>query len=145
MSEFKINVSRVTKISLPYSELLPYKDKVTEQLQYLYSKKVGKVVFSAVIIRLDNTQATSKLIEFLINPSLNHLKVINHNIYYLMSNKYLTIKYKAENKNGELIAVMDKVFTTATNALYKNNPDRRSGEGHIFKLFKGVINWFLKK
>ena len=31
-SEFKIDVSGVTKISLLYNELLPYKDKAIEQL-----------------------------------------------------------------------------------------------------------------
>ena len=54
VSEFKINISRVIKIPLLYGELLPYKDKVTEQLRHLYSKKVGKVVFPIVIIRPDN-------------------------------------------------------------------------------------------
>ena len=57
-----------------------------------------------------------------------------------MSNKYLAIEYKIENKNSELITIMDKIFTVAADALYRNNPDRRSGEGHIFKLFKGIIN-----
>ena len=50
---------RVTKIFLLYSELLPYKGKVTEQLQYLYLKKVGKVMFPTVIIKPDNTQIIS--------------------------------------------------------------------------------------
>ena len=139
-SEFKINVFKVTKISLLYSELLLYKGKVTEQLRHLYSKKVGKVVFSVVIIRPNNTQAISKLAEFLINLGPNHLKAVDHNIYYLVLNKYLAIKYKVENKDSKLITVINKVFTVATNALYGNNLNRRFGEGHIFKLFKGVIN-----
>ena len=75
-----------------------------------------------------------------INLGPNYLKVVDHNIYYLVLNKYLTIKYKAENKNGKLITIMNKIFTVTTNALYKNNPDRRSGKEHIFKLFGGVIN-----
>ena len=140
MSEFKINISKVIKISFLYGKLLSYKGKATEQLQHLYSKKVGKVVFPTVIIRPDNTQTISKLIEFLINPSPNYMKAMDHNIYYLVSNKYLIIEYKAENEDGKLIAVTNKVFTVATNALYKNNSDRRSGKGHIFKLFKGAIN-----
>ena len=53
-SEFKINISKVTKIFLLYGELLLYKGKVMEQLQHLYSKKVGKVVFPTIIIRPDN-------------------------------------------------------------------------------------------
>ena len=97
-------------------------------------------MFSTVIIRPDNTQAISKLLKFLVNPGPNYMKVVDHNIYYLVSNKYLIIKYKVENKDGELITVINKVFTIAANALYRNNSDRRSGEGHIFKLFKGVIN-----
>ena len=98
------------------------------------------MIFPTVIMRLVNAQATSKLAEFLINLSLNYIKAINYNIYYLVSNKYLAIEYKVENKNSKLITVTNKIFTVAANASYRNNPDRRSGEGHIFKLFKGIIN-----
>ena len=70
---------------------------------------------------------------------------MDHNIYYLVSNKYLTIEYKAENKNDKLIIITNKKFTVGANASYRNNPDRRLGKGHIFKLFKGAINWSLKK
>ena len=98
------------------------------------------MVFPTVIIRPNNTQAISKLIEFLINSNPNYIKVVNHNIYYLVSNKYLTIEYKAENKNSKLITVTNKIFTAAANASYGNNSDKRSKKGHIFKLFKGVIN-----
>ena len=70
---------------------------------------------------------------------------MDHNIYYLVSNKYLIIKYKAENKNNKLITVTDKIFTAAADASYGNNSDRRSGEEHIFKYFKDIINWSLKK
>ena len=139
-SKFKINISGVTKTPLLYEELLPYKNKATEQLRHLYLKKMGKVVFPVVITRPDNAQTISKLAEFLINPGPNYIKAVNHNIYYLVSNKYLTIKYKAENKNSKLIAVTNKVFTVAANASYRNNPDRRSKKGHIFKLFEGAIN-----
>ena len=97
-------------------------------------------MFPIVVTRPDNTQAISKLAEFLVNPNPNHIKAVDHNIYYLVSNKYLAIKYKAENKDSKLIAVTDKIFTRAANASYKNNPNRRSGKEHIFKLFKGAIN-----
>ena len=139
-SEFKINIFRVTNISFLYGELLLYNIKVTEQIHHLYLKKVGKVVFPTVIIKSDNIQAISKLVEFLVNPGPSYIKVINYNIYYLVLKKYLTIEYKAENKNGELIVVTDKIFTTVTDASYGNNPDRRSGKEHIFKLFEGAIN-----
>ena len=139
-SKFKINISKVTKISLPYEKLLPYKNKATEQLRHLYSKKIGKVVFPTVIIKPNNIQAISKLTKFLINSGPNYLKIINYNIHYLVSNKYLTIKYKAENNDNKLITITNKIFTTATNASYRNNPNRRSGKEHIFKLFKGAIN-----
>ena len=98
------------------------------------------MVFSTVIIRPDNTQTISKLAEFLVNPGPNHIKAMNHNVYYLVSNKYLAIKYKVENKNSKLITVTDKIFTAAANTLYKNNLDKKSKKGHIFKLFKGAIN-----
>ena len=65
---------------------------------------------------------------------------MNYDIRYLVSNKYLTIKYKIENKDSKLITIMNKIFTVAANALYKNNLDKRSGKGHIFKLFKDTIN-----
>ena len=144
-SEFKINIFKVTKISFSYGELLPYKGEATEQLWHLYLKKVGKVVFPIVIIRPDNTQAISKLTEFLVNLGLNYMKAMDHNIYYLVSNKYLAIKYKAENEDSKLIVVMDKIFTAAADALYGNNPDRRLSKGHIFKFFGGIIDWSLRK
>ena len=97
-------------------------------------------MFPIVITRPNNAQATSKLAEFLINLSPNYLKAINYNIYYLVLNKYLAIKYKAENKNSKLITITDKIFTVAANASYKNNSDRRSSKEHIFKLFKDIIN-----
>ena len=93
-----------------------------------------------MVIRPNNTQAISKLTKFLINLGPDYLKAVDHNIYYLVSNKYLIIEYKAENKDGKLIIIMDKVFTAAADASYRNNPNRRLRKGHIFKLFKGVIN-----
>ena len=50
-----------------------------------------------------------------------------------------------KNENSKLIAVTNKIFTAATNASYKNNLDKRSGEGYIFKLFKDIINWLFRK
>ena len=108
-------------------------------------KRIEKVVFPVVIIRLDNTQAISKLTKFLINPNLNHIKAVDHNIYYLVSKKYLTIEYKAENKNSKLITITNKIFTVAADASYRNNPDRISEKEYIFKLFKDVINQSLNK
>ena len=102
-------------------------------------------MFPTVILKPDNTQAISKLAEFLINLGSNYLKVVNHNIYYLVSNKYLAIEYKTENKNSKLITITDKIFTVAANALYRNNPDRKLSKEYIFKLFKGIINWSLRK
>ena len=98
------------------------------------------MVFPTVVIRPDNAQAISKLAEFLINLGPNYLKAMDYNFNYLVLNKYLTIKYKVKNKDSGLINITNKIFTTATNALYENNPDKRSGKGHIFKLFKGVVN-----
>ena len=65
---------------------------------------------------------------------------MDYNIYYLVSNKYLTIKFKIENKDSKLIIMTNKIFTTTANALYKNNSNKRSGKEHIFKLFKDAIN-----
>ena len=66
-------------------------------------------------------------------------------IYYLVSNKYLAIEYKADNKNSKLIAVTNKIFTVAADALYRNNPDRISEKEYIFKLFKGTIDQLFRK
>ena len=68
------------------------------------------------------------------------MKVLDYNIYYLVSKKYLTIEYKAENKNSKLNTVIDKIFTAAADASYENNPNKRSGKEHNFKLFRGTIN-----
>ena len=79
------------------------------------------MVFPAVVIRPDNIKAISKLTEFLVNSNLNYIKIMDYNIYYLVLNKYLAIKYKAENKDSKLITVTDKVFTVTTNVSYGKN------------------------
>ena len=73
------------------------------------------------------------------------MKAVDHDIRYLASTKYLAIEYKATIEEGELIAVTDQVFTTAADASFANNPDKRSGEGYIFKLFGGAIDWSSRK
>ena len=136
ISEFKIDIFKVIKVFFLCGELLPSKSEVTEQICHLYLKKVEKVIFSIVVIRLNNAQAISKLIKFLVNPNLNYIKIIDYNICYLVLNKYLVIKYKAENKNSRLIAVTNKIYTIAANASYGNHLDRRLSKEHILSSLK---------
>ena len=106
---------------------------------------MGSVIYSAVITRPDIACAASKLAEYLNNLGPEHLRAIDYCIQYLAATKYLAIKYSATNKQGQLVAMTDKVFEQSADTSFVNNPDRRSGEGYVFKLFDGMVDWVARK
>ena len=46
-----------------------------------------------MITRADNAQASSILARFNINPSLDHLRAINHNLAYLLGTCFYILEF----------------------------------------------------
>src|SRR5436305_15312630 len=70
--------------------------------------------FNVIITKLDISKTMSKLLEFLQNPSLTHLVVVNQTLEYLVTTKFLAIEF---NRNQQ-----DKrIFITSSNLAFVDN------------------------
>ena len=102
--------------------------------------------------RPDIAKLASKLAEYLTNPGPSHMRAADHCLHYLYRTKYLGIQYSAKG-GGEITTMANhgpvpankQVFEATADASFTNNPDRKSSEGYIFKLFGGMIDWAARK
>ena len=96
---------------------------------------VGSINYVAVNARPDMSRATSKLSEYLKNPSKSQLKAAEHLLKYLVGTRYRAIQY-----DGLLTAPM-KMSIVASDASFADNADRKSFYGYYFQLFGGAIHY----
>lgn len=105
-----------------------------------YQQRIGSVNFSAVITRPDIAFAASKLSEFLINPSSQHIEAANGLLRYLAHTKEYVIEYDGEIINSNTI------FLVSSDAAFADDLETRySSQGYCFKLFGGLIDWKASK
>lgn len=126
---------------LPQEDLLPATTQATEQEIYAYQQRIGSINFAAVTSRPDIAQASSRLSEFLKNPSPLHLAYANRVIEYPLGTKTLAISFSGLWENSP-----KQVFLACSDASFGNNPTtRKSYQGLIFLLFGGPIDWAANK
>lgn len=154
--DYEVDVSkRVPATPLP-GEIAPYEGEVDLARMHLYRKKVGSICYPAVGTRPDIAKAASTLSEFLTNPGPDHLYAADHCLRYLYGTRHLGIEYSASARNGsenhltaeatvKSSANQEQVFEAMADASYGNYPDRKSGEGYVFRLFGGLIDWASRK
>ena len=124
-----------------------YEGEFDNTIYHLYAKRVGFIIYPAVITRADVARAASKLAKHLKNLGPQHLAAADHCIRYLYGTRHLAIKYSATTHIGELTAIPattttpPEIFYNTADASYASSPDRRSVEDYTFKLFGGVIDW----
>jgi hypothetical protein len=137
----KVDTPMTTKL------LLPFEGQATESQINSYQAKVGSALYNTTTTRPDVAKATAKIAEFLMNPGPRHIDAIDRVIQYLHQTRFLAIEYgrRSLNKDKEKsvtegIDFAAKSIEFATNALFGDNPDRRSSEGYICKLYSGPID-----
>ena len=116
---------------LPAEELIKHTGEATKQQIKAYQKRVGSVLYTAIMLRPDVAFSVSKLSHFLTNPSEQHLRAIKRVIMYLYRTRWEAIQYG--NYNGPDL-------TICGDASFANNPEtRRSTHRYIAILFGGAI------
>jgi hypothetical protein len=143
VNRYNLEDYRPTSVPLPPERLEKY-DKQAEKSQiHQYQQKVGSIMYAAVMTRPDIACATSKLCEHLQNPSPRHIDAVNHTIRYLAGTITSAIEYNRDYIREVELAVQDEgeVFTVASDAAFADNPDRKSTQGYIMKLFGGAVDW----
>ena len=132
---------------MPVDDLLPNEQQATAQEIHGYQRRVGSLLFAAIVTRPDIARMASKLSEYLRNPSADHLAAADQCISYLYGTRHFAIKYSASSNYQESTTTSfpTEIFDNSADASFVNNPDRRSGEGYVFKLYGGPIDWVSRK
>ena len=94
--------------------------------------------------RPDTARAASKLAEFLINPGPQHRAAVDQALVYLYATRYLAITYgpvPQDSTGQEILDSNAPVFDPYSDAAFANyTRTRRSGQGYLFKLFRGPLD-----
>jgi len=74
-------------------ELLPYEGKASTHEISTYQRKVGSLLYAAVITRPDIAFATSRLARFNVNPSPEHQEAADRALCYLQKTRSLALQF----------------------------------------------------
>ena len=116
-------------------ELLPFEGIATRQEITVYLRKVGSLLYAAVITRPDVAFAVSRLARFSTNPGPQHQEAADRVLRYLQRSSTLALQFGGEN---DLRVASDASFAD-------NSADRKSSQGLAIRLFGGLIAWRANK
>lgn len=108
---------------------------LSSQSTSISRKLIGSILYAAITIRSDVSHAVARLSTFMMNPSNDHMELANRVIRYLYSTRYLAIRF----------GPISISFHAASDAAFADNPDKKSTEAYLFKLYGGPIDWTAKK
>jgi hypothetical protein len=91
-------------------------------------------MYAAIVTRAEVAYAVNTLSRFLLNPSQKHLDAADHCLAYLDTYRTLAIEYSDLPNDPQ-------VFHCSSDAAFADNPDRKSSQGYLFKLYGGAIAW----
>lgn len=116
-------------------ELLPSIKSAAPPRLHAYQRKIGSLLYAAVITRPDIAFAVSRLSRFLANPDEKHHAAADRVLHYLRSSRSLALQF------GQ-----DDHFRVASDASFADNSlDRKSSQAYAMKLFGGMIGWRANK
>src|SRR5438045_3497552 len=117
-------------------QLVANRDIADHATTHLYQRKIGSVLYPAVITRPDIAFTSAKLSSLLSNPSPDHMAAANRCIQYLYGSRHLAIMFDGL-KNTE-----EKAFIAYTNSSFADDvQDMKSTQGYLLTLFGGPIAW----
>jgi hypothetical protein len=127
-------------------DLKPYDGKASKEEVLLYQQKVGSAQYATTITRPDAAKATSKLAEFLMNPSPNHMRAIDRVIAYLYHSRHLAIEYRSPYGDQDQDHDQNQITVKmSSDASFADHQDRRSSHGYVCQLYGGPIDWKASK
>jgi hypothetical protein len=78
-------------------ELLPNEDIASYKRITKYQRKIGSLLYTAVITRPDVAFAVSQLSRFITNPRLKHHKGADQVLHYLKNTRSLALQYRGDD------------------------------------------------
>jgi hypothetical protein len=100
--------------------LVPNEDMADQAVTHLYQRKVGSILYAAIITRPDIARTAARLSNFLTNPSPAHMAAANRCIQYLYGSRHLAILFDGRQTE-------EKAFKVYTDASFADDlQDRKS-------------------
>lgn len=126
-----------TKSDTPMAkeELLTFEGEATKEEIRSYQRKIGSLLYVAVMTRPDIAFAVSRLSRFMTNPGPEHHKAADRVLRYLYQTRDYGLQFGGED---DLRVASDASFAD-------NTQDRKSSQGFAVKLFGGLIAWRANK
>ncbi|KAE9572511.1 hypothetical protein CGMCC3_g11506 [Colletotrichum fructicola] len=122
------------------TELFPYDGEAAPWEINHYQKRVGTILYAAVMTRPDIAFAASRLARFNHNPGPTHHKAVERVLRYLYNTRYLCLEYGATPGSD------DDTLEVASDASFADNTlDRKSSQAFAMKLFGGIVAWKANK
>ncbi|KAJ6047199.1 uncharacterized protein N7446_012033 [Penicillium canescens] len=143
-SRYNLKTNRRVETPMSTEPLLPYDGVATPSQIHGYQAKVGSAQYATTVSRPDAAKATAKAAEFLMNPGPKHIDAIDRIIQYLYKTRFWAIEYGVRGLEPG-IELAAKSVEFASDASFGDNPDRRSSEGYVCKLYGGPIDWKASK
>ena len=126
---------KAPKSPMAPEELFPATDPATRDSIRLYQRKVGSILYAAIITRPDIAFACSRLSRHNMNPDATHHAAADRVLNYLRG----TMTWGLELGGGNNL----QIYSDASFADNKN--DRRSSQGFVIRLFRGTVDWRANK
>jgi hypothetical protein len=123
------------RVPMRPEELLPFDEIATRESCARYLRKIGSLLYVAVITRPDVAFAVSRLSRFTTNPGPKHHEAADQVLLYLKGSRSLALQFGGED-----------TFVVASDASFADNSlDRKSSQAYAMKLFGGLIGWRANK
>lgn len=131
---FNITIIKAPRAPIP-AGLTAYDGKATTEQIFAFQQRTGSLNWPAVITRPDIARAVSKLCQFQLNPSPDHIRAAEQALRYLISTKYYAIEYDGRIPENQ-------IFMTFSDAAFADDDiNRWSSCGYALKLFGGVVGY----
>jgi len=133
--KFNINITKVPRTPIPTNLVPNSGPTATPEQVYAYQQRTGSLNFSATHCRPNIARAVSKLCEFQLNPSEQHIQAIEQALHYVVRTKYLALEFDSTT-------LEDQVFLTYSNAAFADDKSTKySSNGYAIKLFGGMLHF----
>jgi hypothetical protein len=126
---------RAEKVPMKSEELLPYEGTASKQEIKRYQRKIGSLLYAAVITRPDVEFAVSRLARFNNNPGPQHHDAADQVFRDLKTFRSLALEY----------GNVDDFLVASDSSFADNTLDRKSSQGFVMQLFGGTIAWRASK
>jgi hypothetical protein len=114
--------------------LQPYEEQASISSARRYQRKIGSILYAVVMTRPDAAFAVSQLARFNSNPGPDHHRAADRALLYLKKTNTLALQFGQDDQ-----------FLMASDASYADNPDRKSSQAYVMRLFGGTIGWRANK